>query len=67
MKYRNLDNFFGLNRGEQARLARAKRESALPIGPLRGDVSPLNMFMDSPGKEEVSCPHDVLCIEYVVG
>jgi len=31
-------------RGEQARLARAKRESALPIGPLRGDISPLNMF-----------------------
>jgi len=26
-------------RGEQARLARAKRESALPIGPLRGGHS----------------------------
>ena len=31
-------------RGEQARLARAKRESALPIGPLRGDISPLKYF-----------------------
>jgi len=34
------------SRGEQARLARADRESALPIGPLRGDVSPLNMFLN---------------------
>jgi len=26
-------------RGEQARLARAERESALPIEPSRGDIS----------------------------
>ncbi len=51
MKYRNLNNSFGLNRREQARLARAKRKSALPIGPLRRDVSPLNTFMDNRGKE----------------
>jgi len=52
LRYKNLPSAipseckksFGLNRGEQARLARAKQESALPIGPLRGDVSPLNMF-----------------------
>ena len=32
-------------KGEQARLARAKRESALPIGPLRGDISPLKYLI----------------------
>ena len=51
MKYRNRDSSFGSNTGEQVRLARAKRESALPIGPLKGDVSPLNTFMDSGGKK----------------
>jgi len=42
----------GLSRGDQARLARARGEAALPIEPSRGDVSPLEYLVNKGVKHE---------------